>query len=115
MRAATHRALKQAILPGGSGVSPRWLVGDAGPATHLCGMLTMTKAVPKCVDHDVNFMIGAGVGDARWEGWSGVAASGGQPLSEEWPGKRCAAGSIATAALLTAVAASPNPVAISRT
>ena len=35
--------------------------------------------------------------------------------SEEWPGKRCADGSMATAALFTAVAASPKPTAISRT
>ena len=31
---------------------------------------------------------------------------------EEWPGKSCAWGSIAVAALLTAVAASPNPTEI---
>ena len=37
------------------------------------------------------------------------------PRSVEWPGKRSAAGSISVAALLTAVAASPKPTAISRT
>ena len=35
--------------------------------------------------------------------------------SLECPGKTCALGSIATAALLTAVAASPKPTAMSRT
>ncbi len=36
-------------------------------------------------------------------------------LSLEWPGNRLAAGSSAATALFTAVAASPNPTAISRT
>ncbi len=39
----------------------------------------------------------------------------GQPAFEEWPGNRWAPGFRATAMLLTAVAASPNPVAISLT
>lgn len=38
-----------------------------------------------------------------------------QLTSLEWPGNRCASGSSATAMLLTAVAASPKPVAISLT
>ena len=37
------------------------------------------------------------------------------PGSEEWPGKSLRAGSIATAALLTAVAASPRPTEMSFT
>src|SRR3954454_3968714 len=53
---------------------------------------------------------------------SSVIATADRPLvvltaqaSEEWPGNRWASGSIATAALLTAVAASPEPTAMRRT
>ena len=44
-----------------------------------------------------------------------TATRPGTQASLEWPGKRCADGSMATAALLTAVAASPKPTAMRRT
>jgi hypothetical protein len=73
----------------------------------------------------VRLLLSAGVRPPRYGPGRRVVPStageppGGQPLGgqppEEWPGNTRAVGSMWTAALLTAVAASPNPTAMSRT
>src|SRR4051812_45872592 len=59
--------------------------------------------------------VDAGAGDHVGHGCSPQTLAGTGALSVEWPGNSCAAGSSSTAALLTAVATSPNPTLISRT